>query len=337
MLFTIGGMITRFWGMVMIVMSTGLALTVPVHAEDEFKIDILPDIPRAMLEAAFDTGQAEDIRAVARSAVQVFPDYEMAITTYAETLIGSLDEAQIVAPGEAASEETQPDPLKSSIWGLGNWEGKFVGSAARATGNAQNTSYGLAFDAQRKIGKFTHAVNGTLDIASAAQPGSDASTLTQRRWALGYQIDYAIHERAYAFGRFSYEEDQFSGFDYRLFGGAGAGYFLFKSEPLTWKVEAGPGYRYSLIDDTDEVMSEFAVYASSDTDWIIRPGLTFEQDLDITWTAATSTFQSLTALSTALNDSFSVGLSYLYRFETDPPLGRERTDTLLRGSLNYGF
>ena len=82
---------------------------------------------------------------------------------------------------------------------------------------------------------------------------------------------------------------------------------------------------------------EFALYGATEIDWVIRDGLVFEQDFNATWTEPTTTFQSITALTTKLTDSLSTAISYEYRYETSPPPGRENTDTTARASLTYGF
>ncbi len=296
----------------------------------------LPDIPRALLENAKATGDTAKVANVAEAAMAVFPDSAEAISAYSKLIVNEL------APPEELAEEATPEVVTTGgFFAISPWEGKIVGTAARATGNSINTAYGVALDAARKVGKFTHNVEGSIDIASAGAVNVADSTLTQRRLYLGYQLDYDFSDRLYGYARASYEDDRFSGFDYRLFGSAGLGYLIYDNERLKWKVEGGPGYRYSVLDQPvlggDDTDSQFAFYASSETDWTIRDGLLFEQDLSFIWTSSTSTFISQTAVTTAVSDSISVGASYLYRFETNPPLGQVQTDTLLRASVTYGF
>jgi len=42
-------------------------------------------------------------------------------------------------------------------------------------------------------------------------------------------------------------------------------------------------------------------------------------------------------LTTAFTDTLSTGVSYTYRYETDPPDERVKTDTVTRASLVYKF
>ncbi|MEP3767796.1 MAG: DUF481 domain-containing protein, partial [Marinomonas sp.] len=51
----------------------------------------------------------------------------------------------------------------------------------------------------------------------------------------------------------------------------------------------------------------------------------------------TNTFVSTTALDAKLLGSLSARLSYTVEHETNPPIGRIKTDTLSRATLVYGF
>ena len=299
-----------------------LAAASPAFAEGE-----VPDLARAMLEAAEKTGDPAQVDAVANAVLEVFPDYAEAIEAQRAAMVAEMEPPEVVEEPPAEEEEVDP----RGVMGLGEWTGTISAGASLATGNSENVAAGFAVDARREHGIFAHNIEAGIDIAS-----SDG-VRTQKRWYGAYQLDVALSERTYAYGRFSYDEDEFSGFDYRLFGGAGLGYYLAKREPFTWKVEGGPGYRYSPIDDTRETESEFALYASTEVDWVISDAVLFEQNVGAIWTSPTTTIESLTALTTKLTQTLSTSISYRVRYETDPPLGRENTDTLLKASVNYGF
>ncbi len=291
----------------------------------------LPDIAQALLNAAYKTGEPAEIEAVKRAVLEVFPDYADAINADAEAQIAAL------APAEPEAEPAIPEAPQGGLFAIRPWKGKVQAGASFASGNSDNLSVGLALDAARETGNFVHHVEAFADIAESDNAGTGERVITQKRWGASYQLDYSFSERTYAFGRFAYEEDEFSGFDYRLFAGAGLGHFLYESEPFTWKVEGGPGFRYSPIDDTREIEQEFAVRGSTEIDWLIREGLVFEQDVNTTWTQSTTTVQSVTALSTKLLDGLSTSLGFEFRYETDPPMGRENADKIARASLVYGF
>ena len=288
----------------------------------------IPDIAQALLDAAYETGDPEEIAAVRKAVLKVFPDYADAVNADAEAQIAAL------APPPETTDATPPDAAPTDaggIFALKPWKGKIQAGASFASGNSDNLAAGLNLDAARDTGDFVHNVSAFIDFAE-----SNGET-NQKRWGGAYQLDYQFTEETYAYGRVSYEEDQFSGFSYRVFSGAGLGHYLYLSEPFTWKIEGGPGFRYSLIDNSPETEEEVAFYASTELDWIIRDGVVFEQDVNATWTSPTTTIQSITSLKTDLTDSLAIALSYEYRFETDPPPDIEKTDQVARASLVYGF
>ncbi|MEO1136505.1 MAG: DUF481 domain-containing protein [Pseudomonadota bacterium] len=307
------------------------AFVLGAHAAASQEAPVIPDIAAAMLEAAEESGNAEEIAAVARAVKAVFPDYAAAIDQSAQAMIAGLSpnegtpEPQQTAAGDASKETPQ------GLLAVSPWDGKISASGVLSSGNSDNAAVGVAIDAARTDGDFTHNFTAYFDL------GESNNVTNQKRWGAAYQLDYNFGERTFAYGRFAYDEDEFSGFDYRLFAGAGLGHFFVKSDAVKWKLEGGPGYRYSPIDDTREVEQNFAVFAASELDWVIREGVTLEQDVNVTWSSPTTTLQSVTALTTKIWGDLSTGLSFEYRFETDPPEGRENTDTIAKASLIYGF
>jgi putative salt-induced outer membrane protein YdiY len=281
-----------------------------------------------MLKVAHDSGDPAEIRAVAKAVKAVFPDYEAAIAADANAKVAALEPAQ--EENFADAPRTGPKQ-KHGLFALSPWDGKVSASGVLSSGNSENAAVGVAIDAARTAGAWKHNFKGYLDL------GESNGVTNQKRWGASYKLDYNFGERTYAYGRVSYDEDQFSGFDYRLFGGAGLGHYLFKGEPFSWKVEGGPGYRFSPVSGTTMEENEFAVYAATEIDWLIRQGVKFDQDVNITWTSPTTSIQSVTALTTQIWGDISTGLSFEYRYETDPPMGRKNTDTIAKASLIYGF
>ena len=311
---------------------------IALAAQGEIPSDAeITHLAQALLDAAYATEDPAEIAAVARAVKTVFPDYADAIDAQSGARIAALEAEAAAAAGDVDGPDAGPTlaedaPAASGgLFALNPWEGKIQAGGAWTDGNSDNLTASFGLDASRPQGAFVHNVTLYFDLAE-----SDGET-DQKRWGGSYQLDYDFNRRTYAYARFSYDEDDFSGFDYRLFAGGGLGHYLARGKPLNWKVEAGPGFRYSPIDDTNEIESELAVYASSETDWVIIDGFIFEQDLNVTWTSPTTTFQSISAFRTEITDSFSTALSFELRYETDPPFGRVNTDTIARASLAYGF
>ena len=310
-----------------------------ILASPAFAADPPPALAQAMVDAAAESQDPAQITAVAEAAKKVFADNAQAIDAYASGLIAALTPPEpapdAVAEAGAVAESEVPESgdadAQYGVFAFSPWDGKIAASAVVANGNSENVAIGVLVDARREAGDFAHNVKANFDT------GRSDGVQNLKRWGAAYQLDYNFSDRTYAFGRLSYIEDEFSGFDYRLFAGAGLGHFYFKSDELSWKVEAGPGYQYSPIDDTRAISKEFAMYAASETDWVIRDGLKLEQDFSVTWTSPTTTLTSLTALTAAITQTISAGMGYEVRYETNPPDLRKHTDTVLRANLAVGF
>ncbi|MHA7871630.1 MAG: DUF481 domain-containing protein [Hyphococcus sp.] len=289
----------------------------------------IPDIAQAMMNAAYESGDPAEIEAVAKAVKAVFPDYAEAIDARKAEQIAAIAPDPDIVTGDEALDEAPVD--NGGVLALKPWDGKIEASALTSSGNSENSAVGVLIDAARTDGDFVHNFDAFFNL------GASDGVTNQKRWGAAYKLDYNFGDRTYAYGRFAYEEDEFSGFDYRLFAGVGLGHFVFQGEPFSWKVEGGPGFRYSPIDDTRQIDQEFALYAASETDWVIREGVLFEQDFSVTWTDITTTLQSVTSLSTEIWESISTGVSFEYRRETNPPPGRLNTDTIAKASVKYGF
>ncbi|MBI1393607.1 MAG: DUF481 domain-containing protein [Alphaproteobacteria bacterium] len=296
----------------------------------------LPGIAREAINAAARHEDPDRIRIVAEDIAAVLPSFREAILAYGESRIEALppaiaEPAAATSPTAVAAPAADSDNEDDSDGILANWDGSASFGASFASGNSDNVAVGGALDATRKAGELTHHAKAYFDL------GQSGGVTNQRRWGASYKLDIAFTEKAYAYIRGAYDEDEFSGFDYRLFAGAGVGYFIAKSEPFTLKLEGGPGYRYSPIDIGREVDRQLAGYGGLDLDWTIREGLKFEQDVSVTWTEPTTTTESRSRLSTTIFGDFSAGVAFNFRFETNPPAGRVRTDRVLRATLGYEF
>ena len=218
------------------------------------------------------------------------------------------------------------------------WSGSVEFSAASATGNSDTLNVGLATEVTNEVGRYIHLFKGSFNYAEA----DDIET--QNNLQLSYDLDIQLRDCTYAYGRVQYDQDEFSGFENRIFVGGGLGHYLIEDEGATWKIEGGPGYRYSRLEEPDPVPmdfedseSEFAIYASSEYERLIREGVQFTHLLESTYTQSNTSLKTVAALTTKLTDSLSSKVSYEVRYETDPPAGNENTDTLLKASILFGF
>ncbi len=225
---------------------------------------------------------------------------------------------------------------------IAGWTGEASVSASASSGNTEATDLGAGFKLARETGMWTNKLGLVLDY------GDTAGVETKNRVFGDYQLDRQLSERSYAFGRATYEVDEFSGYESRRFVGLGYGRDVIVTDATTWSVQGGPGFNW------DEERAEFA----ADGVTLVTPAITTEEvalalgsryahafnaavsltnDSDITSSSETTTLFNSFALTAALMDTLAARFSVDVTHNTTPPHAAEATDTITRASLVYTF
>jgi putative salt-induced outer membrane protein len=215
---------------------------------------------------------------------------------------------------------------------LDGWSGEGNLGAGITTGNTDTVDVGVALKLAKKFGLWQVGVDGGYDFGQV--DGID----NRNRWWVGSHAQRDFTDRLYGFGDVSYEEDQFSGFDSRLFLGVGAGYHIYKDKPLTWSVEVAPGFRRSVLDTIPQTTAnDFAAQGSSKLAYEFNENVTFTNDTDVIYTRTSTQTINTAAITAQLTEKISGRVSFQVRHETDPPAGFVNTDTATRASVVYSF
>ena len=220
------------------------------------------------------------------------------------------------------------------------WTGEGSLTAGNTTGNTETTDLGAGLKFTRDADKWRQTGELSADYGE-----TDGEETRNRLFGAG-QVDRVFsNERWSAYGRGSYEKDEFSGFDNRIFLGAGLGYKVLTGEKAIWSVEGGPGYKIDEVADTtvDGVLipgyteESIAFRAGSRYAYHFNDSVTFSNDTDILYADVSTQVDNRLALTAKLFENLSARISYDVRYETDPPIGSEDTDTATRLSLVYAF
>jgi len=219
----------------------------------------------------------------------------------------------------------------SMAQGIAGWTGEGTLSAGFTSGNTETTDIGVGLKVARQFGDWRAKAQAGVDY------GKNNGVESRNRWSLAGQLDRDLSERFYVYGRGAYEQDKFSGFDSRLFLGGGAGYKIFMGGMTTWNVEAGPGYRSDEIQLTGESQGSFSIRVGSAFSHKFNDAVTFSNDTEWVTSDASNQLVNIAALTAKLTEILAARLSFEVRHESDPPFGREATDTATRFSLVFGF
>lgn len=293
----------------------------------------LPDPVKAMIDAAIASGDKQDVLAIVKIAKATNPDdvaeIDSLLTDYNST------QAKIA---EAALREKQEAGF------FENWNGQGELGGFRSTGNTKN----LGVSGGVKLVK--DAVKWRLNFQARADYERNRGKTTRDQLSATIEPNYKFNQKLYAYGLAQFERDRLQGFSARYTISGGLGYELVKTKDLRLAIKAGPAFRVTDF-AAGNSESSLAALVGLDFDWKISDNLNFSQDAGGTWasdaqgfTSAVAiidsdnaTFKATSALDAKLIGSLSARLSYTIEHETNPPVGRIKTDTLSRASLVYDF
>jgi putative salt-induced outer membrane protein len=293
-----------------------LLIATPASAE-------LPDPVRAMIEAAYSSGNEATINAVVGVAKQTYPD--------------DIGEINRMAAGDAAilelTRRKQREENDARIAAAGFfeiWKGEVEFGASRSTGNSRTLGIYGATNLTRDALEWRQRLNARIDIQK-----SNGTTTTERA-LVAYQPNYKFDERRYLYGIAQYEHDRFLGYTDRFTLGAGMGYGLVNKPRLKIDFEGGPAIRHT--DFVEEGRrTTLAARASLVSRWTITPTLSFSQAASVYLEKDNNNASATTSIDTRLIGALKARFSYNVLYERDSLIGQDSVDTLTRATIVYNF
>lgn len=274
----------------------------------------LPGPVADMIDAA--SGDPAALKAVVEAAKKTNPD--------------SVAEIDAQVAGLAAKAEADKTARLASQSFFEGWSGEGEVGGSISTGNTSDRGLALGLGFAKESLRWRHSIDLAVDYQKTE------GDLTKERYFAGYQGAYKFNERLYVVGVLSAERDKFAGFKSRFTEGLNLGYLVIDDPNLRFSLEAGPAFRqtsYYLEGDDSDLTGRVA----GDLAWTIRPDTVFTQTAAAYLASSNSTITATTAITTKLMGDLSGRASFEIRYETDPPLGREDTDTTSRVTMVYSF
>jgi putative salt-induced outer membrane protein len=212
----------------------------------------------------------------------------------------------------------------------GGWAGEGELGYTRTTGNTDSESLIV------KLGFKRESPQWRLGFNVEAVDRSENDVTSARRYFAAAKSDYKLTQRSYVFGAADYEDDRFSGFDYRANVAIGYGHRVVDGEALTLDLEAGPGARFSRL-ETGESDTEATLRLAGNLGWKISPTAKLTEETSAVIGEDSTVYRSLTVLTTKINSDLALRVSYLYKHSTDVPPDTVKTDTETVVTLVYSF
>ena len=221
--------------------------------------------------------------------------------------------------------------MTTSVSAAESWGGEGQLGFVLARGNSDADTVNAKLDMSKETASWKNA------FGIAALRSSSDGERNAERYAASWQTDYRFSARSYWYGGARYEDDRFSGFDYQASLVSGLGHRFVDDEDFKLLGQAGLGFR----------RLESSLTGFTEDNLIVAGELRYEQKLTDTTSLknkliveageANTFLSNELALQVKINARLSLAAGLGVRHNTDPPTGRDKTDTLTTLNLVYGF
>jgi putative salt-induced outer membrane protein len=267
-----------------------------------------------MIEAA--ANDPDTLDAVVRVAKKTNPDS-----------IAEIDKQVAQLKARAEAQERRKAATQGFFQG---WKGKGQAGVNISTGNTQQEGLALGLELEKDTPRWWHSIDATADVLR------EDNELTKERYFLALATHYKLTPRIYLVGVLWGESDRFAGYYYRFSEGVGLGYRLFNNPVFKLRFEGGPALREANYIETGPEQSG-SLRAAEYLNWKFNSRNAFTQSVVAYLQSGNSTVIGATALTTKIYGDLAARASFEVRYESEPPTGRENTDTTSRVTLVYGF
>ena len=210
------------------------------------------------------------------------------------------------------------------------WDASISFGYVGTTGNTDTTTYNL--EALLKYDTMRWSHNAKFQALGAQE--NDAARA--ERYYLEDKSDFNLDADQYLFGKGSYTDDRFSGFEYQAAFSTGYGRYLLRNDTFNLQGFGGVGYRQNDI-----------INAGSEGEVILSLGENFAWEIS----DSSSLIQSVTSeigdeltvtrfeigLESNIIDRIATKINFQARNTSKVPLGNKKTDTQTSVSLVYTF
>lgn len=219
-----------------------------------------------------------------------------------------------------------------------DWEGEAELGLLVTTGNTEETN----LKGRLALLQETEIWRNFLEARSAYTEAEDETTAERYRGEA--ETNYKFSENQYWFLRGYYEDDRFSGYDFRSSATTGYGHRVWDMGENTFlDLSAGLGYRYNRLDeiedDDDRYEDEAIGRVAGHLDFELSENALFRQKLSSEFGLQNNNVitESETSVQASVVGDLSLKIAYRVTHVSEPPPDSEKTDTEASVSILYGF
>ncbi|MGB3623312.1 DUF481 domain-containing protein [Ketobacter sp. MCCC 1A13808] len=211
------------------------------------------------------------------------------------------------------------------------WEGDADLAYIQRSGNTSSTNLNFRSDVTRNGEDWRNIYK-----LQAANEFSEDERTAENYFASG-KAEYILNEDSYLFGLLSYENDNFSGFEYEASAVFGYGRNFIKNDRHELSGDLGLGYRKTEFEDTGEIEDEAIIRVGALYTWKISETATFDEEFSSEIGEEKTVTKSFTRLKLKINGSLYATLAYEIERTSEVPPDKKNSDRKTLVGLNYSF
>lgn len=211
------------------------------------------------------------------------------------------------------------------------WKGKGEAGIVFARGNTDADTINIKLGMSDEIDNWKHS------LEMAALRATSGGVKSADRYMAGWQSDYKINARTFAFGGLRYEKDKFSGFDYQATASTGIGYKFYDTDKIKLSGQAGVGYRRIKDDISGDTSGNAVFVAGFDYDNTLTATTKVVDKFHLESGSDNTLLSNFIGLEVKMNTALALSVGLDARQNTKPPAGKKKTDTVSTVNLVYAF
>lgn len=209
------------------------------------------------------------------------------------------------------------------------WKGDGELGVVVTSGNTDIRSVNANFSLLNEREKWRQS--GQAETLYTSEKGETAA----HRFKLFAKSAYKLREVDYLFVTAEYEDDRFSGYDYRTIESIGYGRRLVQND-VTLDVEAGPGFRHSERNE-GQTENDLLLRVAGKLDWKLSESVLISEDLSVETGRKGTVTRLITSLKTKIVGNLAMKLSHDLQHNSQAPAGTEEINTRTAVTFVYSF
>lgn len=211
-----------------------------------------------------------------------------------------------------------------------------------AAGNTNTSTITAKINTSQELQHWSYQIisDALYKRSSSLIEGEKVDATSAQKLFLSSQLDYKLRDpnnRVFIYGE--YEDDRFSGFDYQTSIAAGWTSRLWRDDISELKYSIGPGYAVSKFETVKNIPDEqsLIVRAAFEYKHKFNKQATFRQFVSTEAATDSTKTKSETSLSTKINGSLAMKLTFVVNHDTGVSQDTEELDTETAVTLVYQF